>query len=83
MNLQNNSSNLQPGQAAPNFSAKAQNGNLVSLKDFSSGWLILYFYPKDNTPGCTTEARDFTHYAPEFSALGAKILGVSPDSEAS
>jgi thioredoxin-dependent peroxiredoxin len=75
--------NLQPGQPAPDFSAKDQKGDLVSFKNFSSAWLILYFYPKDNTPGCTTEAQDFTHYAPEFKALGAKILGVSPDTEAS
>jgi peroxiredoxin Q/BCP len=74
---------LQPGQKAPDFSAKDQKGNLVTLKDFSSQWLVLYFYPKDNTPGCTTEAQDFTRYSLEFSALGAKILGISPDSETS
>jgi thioredoxin-dependent peroxiredoxin len=71
----------QPGQKAPDFTAPNQNGNLVRLDDFQSHWLVLYFYPKDDTPGCTVEAKDFTEYEKEFSALGAKILGVSPDSQ--
>ena len=71
------------GQPAPNFSAKDQNGNIVSLQDKSDRWLVLYFYPKDNTPGCTTEAKDFTEYAAQFQELGADIIGVSPDSEKS
>src|SRR5689334_22591833 len=70
----------QAGQKAPDFSTPNQNDNLVSLNDFSGQWVILYFYPKDDTPGCTTEAKDFTELYPEFSALGATILGVSPDS---
>jgi peroxiredoxin Q/BCP len=73
----------QPGQPAPNFTAPDQNGNLVSLANFQSHWLVLYFYPKDDTPGCTVEAKDFTESEKEFSALGAKILGVSPDPEKS
>ena len=73
----------QIGQKAPDFQAPDQNGNLVSLVDFQSHWLVLYFYPKDDTPGCTVEAKDFTEYEKEFSTLGAKILGVSPDSEKS
>lgn len=71
------------GQKAPDFTASDQNGNLVSLATFQSHWLVLYFYPKDDTPGCTVEAKDFTEYNKEFSALGAKILGVSPDSKKS
>jgi peroxiredoxin Q/BCP len=74
---------VQPGELAPDFEAYDQNGTLVSLKDFASFWLILYFYPKDNTPGCTTEAKDFTVYANEFKELGAIIVGVSPDSQKS
>jgi len=70
----------QPGQPAPDFCATNQDNNQVSLNDFSGQWLVLYFYPKDNTPGCTTEAKDFTDLSPEFSSLGAKILGVSTDS---
>jgi peroxiredoxin Q/BCP len=73
----------QLGQKAPDFRAINQNGNSVSLSDCQSQWLVLYFYPKDDTPGCTVEAKDFTEYEPEFSALGAKILGVSPDTEKS
>lgn len=73
----------QMGQASPDFTAKDRDGNTVSLKDFANSWLILYFYPKDNTPGCTNEAKDFTTYQPEFNKLGAKIVGVSPDTEKS
>ncbi len=68
------------GQAAPSFTAQDQNKNTVSLEDKKGSWLVLYFYPKDNTPGCTTEAKDFTDYAEEFKELGAEIIGVSPDS---
>ncbi|MBE9004230.1 thioredoxin-dependent thiol peroxidase [Fortiea sp. LEGE XX443] len=70
----------QVGQPAPDFSTPDQNDNLVSLDDFSGQWVVLYFYPKDDTPGCTTEAKDFTELTQEFSQLGAKVLGVSPDS---
>lgn len=74
------SETLQAGQAAPDFTAPDQNGTEVSLADYSDRWLVLYFYPKDDTPGCTVEAIDFTGLASEFQALGAAILGVSPDS---
>ncbi|MDZ7961236.1 MAG: thioredoxin-dependent thiol peroxidase [Aulosira sp. DedQUE10] len=73
----------QVGQPAPDFSIPDQHESPVSLADFSGQWVILYFYPKDNTPGCTTEAKDFTELNQEFSAMGAKILGVSPDSSQS
>ncbi|MBW4563713.1 MAG: thioredoxin-dependent thiol peroxidase [Mojavia pulchra JT2-VF2] len=69
----------QIGQPAPDFSTPDQHESPVSLGDFSGQWVILYFYPKDDTPGCTTEAKDFTELNQDFSALGAKILGVSPD----
>jgi thioredoxin-dependent peroxiredoxin len=71
----------QPGQTAPDFSAPDQNGNKVTLADFQGKWLVLYFYPKDDTPGCTTEAKDFSAFIQDFSELGAQILGVSTDSE--
>lgn len=74
---------LQIGQTAPDFTVKDQNGNSVSLQDYSDRWLVLYFYPKDNTPGCTTEAQEFTAFAPQFNSLGATIVGVSPDSTTS
>ncbi|MBD2343103.1 thioredoxin-dependent thiol peroxidase [Anabaena subtropica] len=68
------------GQQAPDFSTPDQNGNVVTLGDFHNQWIVIYFYPKDDTPGCTTEAKDFTELHQQFSQLGAKILGVSPDS---
>ncbi|NEO87801.1 MAG: thioredoxin-dependent thiol peroxidase [Spirulina sp. SIO3F2] len=70
-------------QPAPAFQAPQTDGTTVSLSDFAGQWLVLYFYPKDNTPGCTTEARDFTSYLAEFQALGAQVVGVSPDSSKS
>ncbi|MFM9156623.1 MAG: peroxiredoxin, partial [Dolichospermum sp.] len=72
----------QIGQLAPNFSTPDQNNHLVNLADINQ-WIVLYFYPKDNTPGCTTEAQDFTELSSQFTAAGAKIIGVSPDSAAS
>ncbi len=71
---------LQAEQAAPNFIALDNTNKKVSLGDFTSHWLVLYFYPKDDTPGCTIEAIDFTRYLKEFTDLGVKIVGVSPDS---
>ncbi|MGL6339540.1 MAG: thioredoxin-dependent thiol peroxidase [Waterburya sp.] len=72
------------GESAPNFTAKDQHGNTVSLKDKETDrWLVLYFYPKDNTPGCTTEAKDFSEYNQQFQELGADVIGISPDSEKS
>lgn len=67
-------------QSAPSFQLANQSTEMVSLSDFQGKWLILYFYPKDNTPGCTTEAVDFTALLPEFAKLGAAVVGVSPDS---
>ncbi|HEC00881.1 MAG: thioredoxin-dependent thiol peroxidase [Emcibacter sp.] len=71
---------LDVGQKAPDFSLPNENGDIVSLSDFKGKKLVLYFYPKDSTPGCTTEARDFTAKKAEFEAAGAVILGASKDS---
>ncbi|ACA99108.1 MULTISPECIES: thioredoxin-dependent thiol peroxidase [Cyanophyceae] len=71
------------GQAAPDFALTNAQGEARTLADYSGKWLVFYFYPKDNTPGCTTEALDFTALVPEFTALNAVIVGVSPDSEKS
>ena len=68
------------GDKAPDFTLPDQDGNEVSMKSFSDKWVVLYFYPKDNTSGCTKEAIDFTALKKDFEALGAVILGVSPDS---
>lgn len=71
---------LNQGDKAPIFKTVDQDDNLVSLEDFLGQWVIVYFYPKDNTPGCTTEAKEFTNYDQEFSNLSVKIIGISPDS---
>ncbi len=68
------------GEKAPQFCLPNQDNEEVCLRDLAGSWVVLYFYPKDNTPGCTTEALDFTAHLDEFEALGATVLGVSPDS---
>ena len=70
---------MKPGDKAPDFTATADGGESVSLKGLRGQTVVLYFYPKDNTPGCTTEACDFRDRAPEFEARDAVVLGVSPD----
>jgi peroxiredoxin Q/BCP len=76
-------SELTTGMQAPEFTAADQNGNQVSLKDFKGKKVILYFYPKDDTPGCTAEACDFRDNYSGLVAKGIVVLGVSVDSEAS
>lgn len=71
---------LEEGKKAPNFKLKDQNDNVVSLSDFKGKSVILYFYPKDNTSGCTAEACNFRDDFPKFKKVDAVILGVSPDS---
>ncbi len=71
--------NIVEGQAAPGFTLPDQNGAPVSLADFRGKQVIVYFYPKDNTPGCTKQAIGFTQLYDEFAALNTQILGVSPD----
>jgi peroxiredoxin Q/BCP len=68
------------GEKAPEFTLEAHDGRQVSLKDFLGKKVVLYFYPKDNTPGCTTEAVEFRDVAEEFEKQGAVIVGVSKDS---
>lgn len=71
---------LKNGQPAPNFSLKDQDGAVVRLSDFKGKPLVLYFYPKDDTPGCTAEACLFRDSFEVFSDAGAEVLGVSGDS---
>lgn len=71
---------LKAGDKAPEFCLPNQDEAQVCLRDVVGKWIVLYFYPKDNTPGCTTEACDFTASMPQFDELDAVILGVSPDS---
>jgi peroxiredoxin Q/BCP len=65
---------------APKFVLESDQGTRVSLDDFAGKWLIVYFYPRDNTPGCTREAADFTKAAPALKKLGAEVVGISKDS---
>lgn len=67
------------GQFAPDFTAPATSGQTVRLADLSGKYVVLYFYPKDSTPGCTLEGQDFRDLYPEFQELGAEIFGVSRD----
>ncbi len=71
---------IEVGNKAPDFCLPNQDDVEICLRDIKGKWIILYFYPKDNTPGCTTEACEFTQAEPEFSDLDAIILGVSADS---
>ena len=71
---------LQVGQLAPDFTLPASNGEMVSLSDFRGKHVVLYFYPKDMTPGCTTEACDFRDRYEKFAESNTVILGVSTDS---
>jgi peroxiredoxin Q/BCP len=68
------------GTAAPDFSLKTSDGSQVSLKDFKGKWVVLYFYPKDMTSGCTMEAKHFQRDLAKYDQTGAVILGVSVDS---
>lgn len=77
------SKTLEVGDAAPDFSLPNDSGKLTGLKAFKGKKLVLYFYPKDDTSGCTKEAIDFHAHADSFAKAGAAILGVSPDSPAS
>jgi thioredoxin-dependent peroxiredoxin len=71
---------MEIGQAAPNFTALDRESKSISLSDFAPQWLVLYFYPKDNTPGCTTQAIEFTSNLAQFQALNTQVVGISPDS---
>lgn len=71
---------LKIGSIAPEFCVENQDNVEICLRDIKGHWIVLYFYPKDNTPGCSTQACDFTAASPKFDDLDATILGVSPDS---
>ena len=73
------SAKIAAGGKAPNFKLPRDGGGEVSLSDFKGRKLVLYFYPKADTAGCTIEAKDFTRLAPAFSRAGTEILGVSAD----
>ena len=70
---------LQEGDRAPDFTLTDQNGGEVKLSDFNGQKLLVYFYPKADTPGCTTQACSIRDAAPDFSSLGIAAVGISPD----
>lgn len=70
-------------ELSPDFTLRNASGEDVTLSDFRGKWVILYFYPKDNTSGCTQEAVDFSSLMPSFSERDAVIIGVSPDKQQS
>ena len=74
---------LETGMKAPQFTLPDKDGNMVSLTDFIGKKVVLYFYPKDSTPGCTKQACGFSERYPQFTEKGAVVLGVSKDSVAS
>jgi peroxiredoxin Q/BCP len=74
---------LEPGQKAPAFNLTSDAGEKIKLSDFAGSPVVLYFYPKDDTPGCTKEACNFRDRHSELQKLGAKVFGVSPDDVAS
>ena len=71
---------IEIGQEAPEFCLPNQDDVEICSRDLKGQWVVLYFYPKDSTPGCTTEACDFTAAMPDFTGLGAAVIGVSADS---
>ena len=73
--------NLEPGDKAPDFTSKDQDGNTISLADYKGKKLVLFFYPKASTPGCTAEACNLSDNYSRFQKAGYEILGVSADSE--
>jgi len=70
---------LQPGTAFPQFALPNQDGKITKLSDFKGQWIVIYFYPKDDTPGCTTQGRAFTASKADYDTAGVKVLGVSQD----
>jgi len=70
---------LEPGDRAPDFALPDENGDIVRLSDFAGRSLVVYFYPADDTPGCTKEACQFTERFEGFTKAGADIVGISPD----
>lgn len=74
---------LKPGEMVPEFAAESDGGQRVTAADLRGARAVVYFYPKDDTPGCTTEAKDFTAKKADFDALGVRVYGVSKDTVAS
>lgn len=71
---------IEKGAKVPAFKLPTDDGGSISPAELAGRPAVIYFYPKDDTPGCTTEAKDFTHLAPKFEAAGVSVIGISPDS---
>ena len=67
------------GRSAPDFTLPDQNGNAVSLRSLRGSWVVVYFYPRADTPGCTTQACGIRDRSDEYEAAGARVIGISPD----
>ena len=74
---------LQVGDMAPDFTLNDKNGNAVSLQDYRGQWVVVYFYPRDNTPGCTRQACAFAGLYGQYRQKGVEVIGISKDSVAS
>lgn len=74
---------LEVGKKFPDFALLNQDGKTVKLRDFAGRWLVVYFYPKDDTPGCTVQGKSFSATKAEFDAAGVSVVGVSQDDVAS
>ena len=74
---------LPAGNPFPNFALPNQDGKIMKLSDYAGQWLVVYFYPKDDTPGCTVQGKAFTATKADFDAAGIKLVGVSADDVAS
>jgi peroxiredoxin Q/BCP len=74
---------MQPGQPFPDFSLPNQDKKIKQLSDYAGHWLVIYFYPKDDTPGCTIQGKGFTAGKAQFDAAGIQIVGISADDSAS
>jgi peroxiredoxin Q/BCP len=74
---------LAAGNPFPNFVLPDQDGKITKLSDYAGHWLVVYFYPKDDTPGCTIQGKAFTATKADFDAAGVKVVGVSADDSAS
>jgi thioredoxin-dependent peroxiredoxin len=70
---------VQAGNPFPDFSLPNQDGKITNLSDFAGQWLVVYFYPKDDTPGCTIQGKSFTATKADFDAAGIRVVGVSAD----
>ena len=73
---------IEIGKKAPDFAIPNQNGDIRNLKHFEGKWFVIYFYPRDDTPGCTVEAKEFTDLNQKFEKQGCVVVGISPDNEA-